>query len=182
MSPDDLLNRVSVSARRLVPPGPTLAEIDTIVRAALTAPDHGGLRPWRFIHIGDADRPALADLFASVSDRDPGRARDKAMHAPCLLAVVARLQPDHTAVPLREQYASVGAAIAHLLLAANALGYGAIMLSGERTRAPQLLSALGLTGNEELMGFASIGTPSETPKPKTRPPLSDHLTGWTPPS
>lgn len=181
MSPDEILNRVSTPARKLVAPGPTADEIGRIVSAGLSAPDHGGLRPWRFIHIPDAQRAALGDVFAAIATDNPERAREKAMNAPCVIAVVARLAPDNPNVPVREQYASVGAAIAQMLLAANLLGFGAIMLSGARCQDPRLMTALGLEGNEELMGFLSVGTVSEPPKSKPRPALGDHLTVWTGP-
>ncbi len=42
---DTLLNRNSHA--RLVDPGPDAAELNTILQAALRAPDHGRLRPWR---------------------------------------------------------------------------------------------------------------------------------------
>ena len=46
-----LLERVS--AVKLQEPGPSAEELDTILRTALRAPDHGRLRPWRFIVIED---------------------------------------------------------------------------------------------------------------------------------
>ncbi|MDA5192856.1 nitroreductase family protein [Govanella unica] len=177
----DILNRTSVSAKRLLAPGPTADELEKIVTAGLTAPDHGGLRPWRFIHIPDERRAALADIFAAIASDEPERARAKALNAPCLIAVVARLQPDNPKVPVREQYASVGAAITQMLLAANILGFGAIMLSGARCTDPRLLAALGLRGNEELMGFLSVGTVDGPVKPKPRPPLGNHLSVWNGP-
>ena len=39
-----LLERAS--AVKLQEPGPTPEELDTILRSALRAPDHGRLRPW----------------------------------------------------------------------------------------------------------------------------------------
>ena len=46
---DLLLNRVSVT--RLTDPAPTPAQLDVMFRAALRAPDHGQLRPWRFLTV-----------------------------------------------------------------------------------------------------------------------------------
>ena len=183
-----ILSRQSVSPKRLGPPGPTYDEVAMMVSAAVTAPDHGALRPWRFILIELDSRSALADLFQQAKARlSPGatpeeleRERQRALRAPTLLAVVARLQRHEPRVEERDQYASIGAAIQNILLVAHALGYGAIMLSGRKTRDPQLVSALGLSGQEELMGFICIGTPTTSISRKCRPNVSDHLTVWRP--
>ena len=167
-------------------PGPSSADIQALIAAAVTAPDHGGLRPWRFILIADEARPALGELFMAVKQRispdapvsEQERERERALRAPTLLAVVARLERNEPRVEVRDQYASVGAAIQNILLAAHAMGYGAIMLSGRKTRDRELVGALGLTGQEELFGFICLGTPSSSPKPKARPDVADHLTVW----
>ncbi|NNN19920.1 MAG: nitroreductase, partial [Acidimicrobiaceae bacterium] len=48
-----ILNRRSVS--RLGEPGPSREQLETIIKAGTSAPDHGHLRPWKFIVFqGDA--------------------------------------------------------------------------------------------------------------------------------
>ena len=59
-----LLNRVSVT--RLVDPAPTAAQMDVLLRAALRAPDHGQLRPWRFLTVEGEARGRLGDVFAEA--------------------------------------------------------------------------------------------------------------------
>lgn len=189
MSAEDLarlIDRASTPAKRLEAPGPSRDEIEQMVRAAATAPDHGQLHPWRFLLIPSEQRQALARLFEDASRRiNPegtpeahARAGEKAMNAPTVVAVIARLRPQQKGVPVREQYASVGAAIAQFLLAADALGYGAIMLSGARTLDPEFCAALGVIAPEELMGFLSVGSVAEARKPKRRPPVEEILSVW----
>ena len=181
-----LTGRRSVSPKRLVAPGPTQAEIETMIAAAVTAPDHRQLRPWRFILIADEARTTLSTLFQSAKSRaspDAGpaeleRERERALRAPTLLAVVARLQRNEPRVEERDQYASVGAAIQNILLAAHAMGYGAMMLSGRKTRDQGLVTGLGLTGQEELLGFICLGTPTSSAPDKPRPKVADHLSIW----
>ncbi|MFT3816825.1 MAG: nitroreductase [Rubrivivax sp.] len=165
-----LLGRRSVSPKRLGPPGPDAAAIDAMLQAALRAPDHGGLHPWRVIEFRAEQRAALADAFehekcrrdplASAADRR--RARDHALRPPVLLAFVVAPRA-RTKVPLREQWLGAGAALGNLLNAAHLLGYGAIVLSGERCHDEALLKQLGLRGDEVLAGFVSIGTVREAP-------------------
>jgi nitroreductase len=181
-----LLSRQSSSPKRLVAPGPTFDQIQTMIAAAVTAPDHRGLRPWSFILIADEARPTLGELFLAAKARlspdasadELQRERERALRAPTLLAVVARIQRYEPRVEERDQYASVGAAIQNVLLAAHAMGYGAIMLSGRKTRDRKLVEALGLTPQEELMGFICLGTHASPPARKARPDVTDHLRTW----
>jgi nitroreductase len=159
-----LLARRSVSPKRLGGPGPTPAQLGEIVRAGLRAPDHGGLMPWRVIEFAASDRAALAELFAAEKlRRDPlanaddvRRARAHATHAPGLLAFVVCIRAGVT-VPVHEQWLAAGAALGNLLGAIHALGFGGIVLSGDRCSDAVLTRELGLRETEQLAGFISFG-------------------------
>ena len=66
---DALLNRVSVP--RLLEPAPTQEQRDVLFAAAMRAPDHGQLRPWRFLTVEGAAVERLVEanicLFAALS-------------------------------------------------------------------------------------------------------------------
>jgi nitroreductase len=181
-----LLSRSSVAPKTLVPPGPNVEEIQLLIASAVTAPDHAGLRPWRFIAVEGYGRQQLSQAFVEIRRRrNPGirpvelaMTWKKTMRAPTLIAAVARLDDGHPKVPLHEQYISVGAAIHGLMLAAHALGYGAIMLSGKRAGDPLIRALFGLATHEQMIGFVSIGTPAKIISPKTRPEPADHLQIW----
>ena len=170
-----LLARRSVSPKRLCAPGPARDALDSIIDAGLRAPDHGGLHPWRVIEFPADAREALADLFeAEKRARDPAgsaddfmRAREHATHAPVVLAFIVRPER-HPLVPQHEQWLSAGAALGNMLMASHLLGFGAIMLSGERCQDAALREALGLQANEVLAGFLSIGTIAKAPPPARR--------------
>lgn len=180
---DVIMARRSVPVQRLGPPGPTSDQLRRMVAAAVTAPDHGALRPWRFRVIGADVRSRLADLF--VAARTGGapdapaavvhKERDKALAGPVLMTVTAPINHDHPKVPASEQYVSVGMAVQNLLLAANALGYAGILLSGERVRDPAVRAELAVSDDEELIGFITLGTPDCELPPKRRPDPDDHL-------
>jgi nitroreductase len=169
--------RRSTAPRHLAAPGPTDEEIRMLVRAASRAPDHMRLRPFRFFVIPPDAREALADVFeAAERELDPGiggerleRAREKALHAPTLLAVISRVQ-ENDEVPEIEQRASAGAALGYVVLAADLLGYGAMAVSGRKVATEAMRSAFHLAGNEELLCFVGIGTPV---KVKGAPPEPD---------
>ena len=182
-----LIERRSVSPKRLGHPGPDFAEIDLMLQAALRAPDHGGLHPWRVIGFREDQRTALGHSFEQEKlRRDPlasafdlHRARDHALLPPVLMAFVISPRA-RTKVPLREQWLAGGAALGNLLNAAHLLGYGAIMLSGERCFDALLMADIGLTNDEHLAGFISIGRIIEPP-PAARKILSTQVWScWNP--
>jgi len=185
---DGLMSRRSVSPKRLVVPGPCEVEVRQIVAAALTAPDHCALRPWRFIQISGAARECLGDTFATIkARRDPSsspddleRERARALTAPVLITIVARLTIGHPRVRVCEQHMSVGAAIQNMLLCAHALGYGAKMVSGLKVLDPHLANVLGVGSNEQLAGFICLGTQAQPQRKPARPDVDDHLTIWSP--
>ncbi len=185
-----ITSRHSIAPRRLRSPGPTTAEVEAMVAAALTAPDHGGLRPWRIIQIADDGREQLAEVFVAARrlrspDATPAmlqRDRDKALNAPVLLVVCARPRPDIPGVPPYEQLIAVGAAVQNLLLAAHGLGYGASLLSGEKARDPLVRRCLGVDSDEIIVGFLSIGSIAELAPVRPQPDAGARVTVWHEPS
>jgi nitroreductase len=177
-----IAERRSVAVKRLGGPGPDARELDLILRAALPAPDHGALRPWRIVRCRAEGKARLAGLFvARKLERNPEataaeieREREKAERPPVLLAVIAAPRPS-AKVPEPEQIAGAGAALQGALLAAYGLGFGAIMLSGDRCADPGVRAALGIGRTETLLGFISIGTIVAEPKAARRAERSEVL-------
>ena len=165
-----LHSRVSVS--ELVAPAPSSAQRDLIFRAALRAPDHGQLRPWRFLLVEGDDRISVGNILAEVesSENEAQRTRTagRLLRAPLVLLIVAHITP-HTKIPEIEQIMSVAAAVQNMLMAAHALNVGAMWRSGIVTYEPLLVEKLGLAANERLLGFLYLGTPQA--ELKTAPAL-----------
>lgn len=184
-----LLERRSVSPKRLRAPGPSPEHIDLILQAALRAPDHGGLHPWRVVEFRDGQRAALADRFEEekrrrdplASPADLRRAREHATRPPVLLAFVV-VPRARSKVPAREQWLAAGAALGNLLNAAHQLGFGAIMLSGERCFDPVLGAELGIKPDEFLAGFVSLGSVAEAPPARSHALPGQVWSAWIPPA
>jgi len=178
--------RRSTAPRHLVAPGPSDEEIHMLVRAASRAPDHQRLRPFRFFLIAPDAREALADVFeAAERELDPDipgekleRAREKALHAPTLLAVISRVQ-ENDEVPEIEQRAAVGAALGYVVLAADLLGYGAMAVSGRKVATQAMRRAFDLADIEELLCFVGIGKPAKM-KGELPEPDPELLQTWKP--
>lgn len=159
------------SAPKLVAPAPTDSEMQEIFRAALRAPDHAWLRPWRFVTITGNRRHAFGELLAQcLRTRDPNadeaaleKARNAPLRAPLLVVCVVRLR-EHPKVPAVEQRLSAGCAAHAILLAAEALGYAGIWRTGAAAFDRSVMSGLGLEAEEEIAGLLYLGTRESAPK------------------
>ena len=100
---------------------------------------------------------------------------------PVLLAFIVS-PTARTKVPVREQWLAAGAALGGMLNAAHQLGFGAIVLSGERCFDPELEAALGIGSSEFLAGFLSFGSVSEAPPARKHPSPDAVLSRWLPAS
>ena len=165
-----LLSRHSLGGRHLGEPGPGDEALRLMAEAALRAPDHAGLAPFRFKVVWGAARQRMADLFeraALAAGKEAAEARidaERALRPPVTVAVVARIDMGHPLVPAHEQWAAVGGAIANFLNAAHALGFAGKMLSGHKVRQAAIQAAFCEPG-ETLVGWMTLGTPLREPAP-----------------
>lgn len=181
-----LLTRYSVGPKHLADPAPSLDELRRMTEAALRAPDHAGLVPFRFAAIRGEARGRLADLYeqaavlAGKSPADAERDRGRALDAPLLVAVIARIDPGHPVATVHEQWMTVGGALTNFMNAAHALGYAGKMLSGAKVRAAPVVAAFCGPG-ETLVGWVVMGTAQKPGSPKFQKPLPDEvLRDWAP--
>ncbi|MCY1416175.1 putative NAD(P)H nitroreductase YdjA [compost metagenome] len=180
---DALLNRVSVP--RLIDPAPTAAQREILFQAALRAPDHGQLHPWRFITVEGSAREQLGELLVEavkikgtdVSEAALEKARAMPLRAPLLIVVVARLQ-DHFKVPKSEQKLAAACAAHGILLAAHAQGIGAVWRTGELSYAPSVAKGLGLSEGEEVIAFLYVGTPQKELRVPQPVATADFVSAW----
>ena len=171
---DLILTRRSVSPRHLVEPPPSADDLDLILRAAAAAPDHKGLRPFRFILIPPERRSDLAAAFRDAkAEQDPGapadeieRSGEKAYRGAMLLAVVLRIVRDHPRVSISDQMLAVGAAVENMLLAAAALGFGGSLRSGVSATSRRVRLALGISAVDDLAALRMLGTPAQPFRPR----------------
>jgi len=181
----DLIHeRQNVAPKRLEAPGPDTAQLDQLLHAAAAAPDHGRLTPWRFVLVPADKRTLLAEAFAAaLLERDPAagetqlaQAREKAFRGPLLMLAVARLGAAEPDIPALERVVSLGCAIQNLLLAAQAMGYGCGLASGQAMGSAALRTLFRLVPDEEAVCFVGIGTVREPRPPRPRPQPADILT------
>ena len=181
-----LLSRQSVNL--LQEPAPDGAELDLILDAGLRAPDHGRLRPWRFVLIRGQQRQAWADRLAQAAEaRDPvnGKAmaeKSRAWVARTPLIIAVGMDMKECKIPEIEQMLSAGAAAMNMLNAIHLLGYGGMWVTGANSYDPAINKALGFEAPSRLVGFLGVGTPRPQPAdaPKiARPSRAQHTRDWT---
>ena len=181
-----LLERHSTPAKNLAEPAPDDAQLRQIFGLAMHAPDHGRLCPYRFITIRGEARHALAEVFASATQkRDPEvtqaylkKQKHKPLRSPLIVIVVACLS-GNPKIPEIEQMLSAGAAAHGILLASKAMGFGSIWLTGDNAYDTSVCEPLGLDSNEKIVGFIYLGTETSAIPHLPKPDLDEKITRWT---
>lgn len=180
------------SIARLTDPAPDDDELRTILRAGAAAPDHGELRPWRFVVLRGASKDAFGSVLADAYLARVARAgaepvpaklekeRTKLGRAP-LVIVVAAVHRHDPKIPWDDQLGSAFAAAQNMLLAATALGYGSMWRTGDPAFDDSVKRALGLDEHDAVAGFLYIGTPVDGAwKDAHDPSLEGLVTEWQP--
>ncbi len=175
-----LATRRSTSAVTLAAPGPSSAELETLLRLATRVPDHGKLAPWRFIVLEGAGKAAFAAKLEALAlargDQTAAAKLAKLKIPPLAVAVISAPRP--AAIPQWEQQLSAGAVCATLLYAALAMGYGGNWITDWYAYDADARAILGLGETEQVAGFILVGTPREPPLERERPEPANLVSRW----
>ncbi len=160
------------------------ALIEQLLAAAVQAPNHHKVRPWRFVVMRGTARERLGEVIAqslktnrpAASEDDLQRERLKPLRAPVVIAVSVD-KPSLPKVVELENVCATAAAVQNLLLAAHALGLGAMWRTGSAATDPAVKQFLGLDPEQHLIGFVYVGYPQEVLTPHARPSFEDR-TVW----
>ena len=180
---DALLQRRS--AKALTAPAPDVGALELILAAAAAAPDHGRLRPWRFIVIEGESLGRFGDLLVAhlrrqhptTTEEVLQRERQKAFRAPMILVVAAICTPGGK-IPVIEQVLAAGAAAQNVMLAALALGFNSMWKTGGPAYDDEVKAALGLEAKDAIVGFMYLGTETSKPDTPPRPSWRDLVRHW----
>lgn len=157
--------------------------VEKLLSAGAQAPNHYKVRPWRFVVLTGDGRKKLGDVFAaSFADRNPNtptealeKPRSLPLRAPVVIAVGAD-KPTEAKVLEIENISAASAACMNILLAAHALGLGAIWRTGEWARDAKVKEFLGFAPDQHIVGFIYVGYPDVMPEPYTRAGFEDRAT------
>jgi nitroreductase len=140
------------------------ATLDELFELARWAPNHHLTNPWRFRVLGPQ---ALERLKRAADAVEPGSGR-KLERAPTLVAVTVAIGADP--VTSAEDRLAGGVAAYIVLLAAHARGLAGYWRTPAALRSPDGRAALGIGGEEEVLGLLHLGHPrQEQPAPERAP-------------
>ncbi|MGO1119530.1 nitroreductase family protein [Rhodovibrionaceae bacterium A322] len=181
-----LQSRQSVSVRHMGEGVPSAEELQQIFQSAMSAPDHGALRPWRFLTLDKDAMVKLGDLFVEgllardpeASDEAQEMIRGKAQRTSLLIVAAAEITEGHPKVPPIEQIVASSAATQNVLLALHGLGYGAVLVTGPNAHSPQVKAGLGFAEKDEILGFILVGSIEEEQREKKRADAQGYYKAW----
>ena len=165
----------------------TRTELETILDAAVLAPNHRLTNPWRFYVLGPEARSAygaalgsrkakkLTDPEAAQRMRDTVAAEHRALPGMIAVAVVDAADPEQR----EEDYAATMMAVQTLCLAATELGLGTAIKTGAIMSDPAARAAAGVADDQRIVAVVNVGVPAEVPPAKARHPASQ-VTIWRP--
>ena len=154
------------SAARLAQPGPSPQDLDRLLQAAARAPDHGRLKPWRFIILKDAMREAFTAAAAEakrarlpdMTSEQCAVEREKMNRSPTIVIVGCAVNREQSKMPEIEQVVAVGAAAQNLFLAAHDLGYGVMWKTGAAAYDAAVKAVVGLRPDDHIVAIMHLGT------------------------
>lgn len=178
-----------LSVPRVAGPVPDESVLQAMFQAALRAPDHGQLRPWRFLRIEGEGLEHLADLFAeaaladnpALGENEKTSVRGKALRAPLVIVTISRATV-HPKVPVLEQDIAAGCATHAMLVAAHALGVGAVWRTGPMSTHPLVMKGLGLEAGEKIIAMLYVGQPLGPQRELKPEAVADYVKRWDAPN
>ena len=174
--------RVSVRSYR---PDPVSSEhLERILEAARQAPNAGNQQPWRFLVVQDEERLIefrdvawrrrkrwlLDNGYEADTDEEMKVHYDRILGAPLHVVVLI-----DTAVRYRGYAKEDGSLAAeNIMLAARALGYGSVMITGS-VSAETLRGFFKIPKRYAVICLIPIGVPESWPEKRGRRPLSEFV-------
>lgn len=157
---DNIMTRTSIRKFKQQPVED--AKIETMLRAAMAAPTAMNKQPWHFVVVNDKE--ALNKLAGE------GRRGDMLRNAPLAIVICGNMEKTISGDASDFWIQDVSAATENLLLAAHAIGLGAVWtgLYPIVSRAGQVAQILGMPETMIPLCTVVIGYPDEQPTPKDK--------------
>jgi nitroreductase len=155
--------------------------VESLIEAAVWAPNHFGTEPWKFIVMTGEGRRVLGQAYADITAETlPDMTEEersirlekevaKAYRSPVVIAAVCVPSTDSRAIRA-EEIAAAHAAVQNLLLTAHASGLGAVWRTGDPAYHPKMKEAFGLAESEQVVGMIYVGYPDMQPPIGKRKP------------
>ena len=142
--------------------------IETVLEAAIWAPNHHLTEPWRFVVIIGDERKRLCDAIADAISSmpvDPPLSAEKAhrermrpLTAPVVIAAICCPNEEKQAMA-QEELVAGGGALQNMLLAAYSIGLGTKLKTGAYSYSKAIRTFLNMKDSESLISFVYLGFP-----------------------
>ena len=151
-------------------------QIESLLSAAVLAPNHRLTEPWRFYVLGPAAREAYGRVLG-------GRKAKKIEDPAAAQATVENVAQEHRALPamiavaialnaspeiVEEDHAAAMMGIENLSLLAVAMGLGTHIKTGAVMADASARAAVGVRDDERIVAIVNVGVPAGMPVPKPR--------------
>ena len=166
---DVIMTRTSIRAFTGEPVSKDMLE--TILKAGMAAPTGMNAQPWRFVVL--TDQVKIKEIFGT------GFRSEMYTTAGAVIVVCGEAETDGR--PNMFWYEDCSAATENILLAAHALGLGAVWTAGypAMDRVTPVSEALGIPSNVLPLCVVPLGYPAENPDPKDKwKPENIHWEKW----
>lgn len=163
---EPLLDRRSYSFSKLTYPGPSDQELKQLFDLVMTTPDHGNIKPWKFVvargdNMKKAGEMAL-ELYKRQSpdgqvSEDGKRSAEYISNLPMMILVMTNVDPNHKKVTIWDQHLSAAAAAQNIMSGLHLMGYGGLwytFLANE-----QVKPLFGMKTDDQIVGAIAVGTP-----------------------
>ncbi len=181
------------SMARVKPDRPPRDLVEQVIAAAAWAPNHFKTEPWRFCVVSGDARNKLGAVMeeslraaraqSNADHVDPTeieaafqKERNKPLRAPVVI-VVAAVPSQEPKVVVEEELAAVAAGVQNMLLAAEAVGLGAMWRTGKPAYDPRVKEFLGFPANAHIVAFIYLGYP-DLPPQRARPRSAARQVEW----
>ena len=175
------------SIRQFTARVPSRDEVETILTAAVQAPNHRLTQPWRFFVLGAEARYAYglalgnrkAKKIEDVAAAERMRRTVAEEHAALPMMIAVGMTEDANLEIREEDYAATMMAVQNLSLAAVSLGLGTHIKTGAIMQDPAARAATGVPEGERIVVVLNVGEPAMVPPAKERKSATS-LTTWMP--
>ncbi|MEP7002610.1 MAG: nitroreductase [bacterium] len=182
---DVLLGRRSI--RQFTNKEVSRSDVETMLSAAVAAPNHRLTQPWRFYVLGPQARHAYGLALGNRKVKkieDPVAAdavRNKVAeeHAALPLMIAVAMVEDANPEIREEDVAATMMAVQNISIAAVTLGLGTHLKTGAVMHDPAARAAAGVPEGERIMAVLNVGEPATVPPAKERR-SAESLTTWVP--
>lgn len=165
----------------------TRADVETMLDAAVTAPNHRLTQPWRFYVLGPVARRAYGVALGArkarkIEDPAAGEAlmqKIGAEHAALPLMIAVAVTQDASDEIREEDFAAAMMAVQNLALAAVELGLGTHIKTGAIMADPAARAVVGAADGERIIAIVNVGEPATLPPAKARRAAAS-VTTWVP--